>query len=105
MQGELALKGAILLELELALDVLAVLCCCVVLSLAFRALHGDDFNRSLLFATHIFLLKKSSKAPVRDRTADLSLTMAALYRLSYKGNYRNDSLLSLLEFLNCVKGI
>ena len=42
---------------------------------------------------------------MRTRTADLSLTMAALYRLSYKGNCRNDSLWSLLEFLNCVKGI
>ncbi len=34
------------------------------------------------------LLKQTHfSAPVRDRTADLSLTMAALYRLSYKGEF------------------
>lgn len=38
---------------------------------------------------------KPFKAPVRDRTADLSLTMAALYRLSYKGENakQNDAIL------------
>lgn len=87
----LSAERAIFAQLKFSCNVLTVLVSCIILSFAFCALKSDDFNRSLFLASHIYLLKiffiqVFFKAPVRDRTADLSLTMAALYRLSYKGN-------------------
>lgn len=48
MHGVLAVKRTILAQLKLCLGILAVLLGSIVLPLAFRTLHSDDFNRCLL---------------------------------------------------------
>ncbi len=74
-------ERTIFTQFQLTGYVLSILVSCIILSFAFRTLKGYDFNRPFFLASHIVLLK----APVQNRTADLNLTMVALYRLSYKG--------------------
>ena len=89
----LAVKGTILVQLQLTLDVLAVLVGGIILALALAALQGDDFDSGLFLASHFLSPKTKNtgwtadgrKASERDRTADLNLTMVALCRLSYRG--------------------
>lgn len=80
----LAVKRAILVKLELALGVLAILLSRIILALALAALHSDNFYRCFLGHLESPYIM-DDKAPKQNRTVDLNLTMVALYRLSYKG--------------------
>lgn len=84
MQRVLSVERTILAELELALHILAIFRGSIVFALAFAALKRDQFNCCLL--GHKSPLSRKDKAPERDRTADLNLTMVALCRLSYRSN-------------------
>ena len=93
MQGLLAIKGAILVQFQLTLDILSILVGGIVLALALAALQGDNFDSGLFLASHFLSPQTKNtgwtaderKASERDRTADLNLTMVALCRLSYRG--------------------
>lgn len=52
----LAVERAILVQLQFALNVLAVFVSRIILALAFGALQRDDFHRSLFLASHKKLL-------------------------------------------------
>ncbi len=82
MQRVLSVERTILAELELSLQILAVFRGSIVFALAFTALQRDQFNCCLL--GHNSPLSRNDRAPERDRTADLNLTMVALCRLSYR---------------------
>ena len=52
VQNFLAAEWAIFILFEFTLNVLAVLCCSVILAFTFCALKGDNINRSLFLASH-----------------------------------------------------
>lgn len=58
----LAVKRAIFVQLQFALNVLAVFVSSIISALAFAALQRDDFHRSFFLACHKKLLENSNQA-------------------------------------------
>ena len=57
----LAIKGAILVQFQLTLDILSILVGGIVLTLALAALQGDNFDSGLFLASHF--LSPQTKIP------------------------------------------
>lgn len=65
----LAIKGAILVQFQLTLDILSILVGCIVLALALAALQGDDFDSGLFLASHFFtpITKIPAGLPMKEK--------------------------------------
>ena len=89
MNGVFPIERTVFAQFKLSLRILAVFHRRIIFPFAFRTLQRNDFNSTFLFTRHNISSRQitlsTARAPVQNRTADLNLTMVALYRLSYKG--------------------